>query len=224
MSLAPVLALPLSLAAPPPVPAPVPTAGLTAGLDGGPVAALDRLAGVVTTTATTIESVVESFLRTATGPEGLALVFLYSFLCAVVLPLPGELVLAVPVDLGWSQAGELLAVVAVASAAKAAGALAALSVARGAVSSAPVARLVERVPRPRTDNSLTARLAGVTDRYGYLGLAGVLALPFAPDTAVIYAFTVVEPRQAPFAAAAFAGTALRLAIVAGVANAVLSLV
>jgi uncharacterized membrane protein YdjX (TVP38/TMEM64 family) len=220
VSLVPVLALSPSLVTLPAVPAPVPTPGL----DGGPVAALGRLARVATTTAATLESAVESVLRTATGPEGFVLVFLYSFLCAVVLPLPGELVLAVPVDLGWSQAGELLAVVAVASTAKAAGALAALPVARGAVSSGPVARLVERVPRSRSDSGLTGRLAGVTDRYGYLGLVGALAVPFAPDTAVIYAFSVVEPRRAPFAAAAFVGTVLRLAIVAGVASAVLSLV
>lgn len=35
-----------------------------------------------------------------TGPLGLAAVFGYSFLVAVVLPTPGELVLAVPIDLG----------------------------------------------------------------------------------------------------------------------------
>ena len=64
----------------------------------------------------------------------------------------------------------------------------------------------------------------MTDRYGYLGLAGALAIPFAPDTAVIYAFSVVEPRRTHFAAAAFAGTTLRLAILAGVVSAVLSLV
>jgi uncharacterized membrane protein YdjX (TVP38/TMEM64 family) len=213
--------VPLSLSALPVLPGlPFPAGGGSA-LDG-PVAGL---VGVVAGTLATLESAVESVLRGATGPEGLVLVFVYSFLCAVALPLPGELVLAVPLELGWSPMGELVAVVAVASTAKAVGALAALSVAKGAAARGPVARLLEVVPTPRAGGGRFAgRLAGLTDRYGYVGLAGALAVPFAPDTAVIYAFSVVDVQRLPFAAAAFVGTTLRLALVAGVASALLALV
>jgi hypothetical protein len=214
--------VPLSLSALPVLPGlPFPAGGGSA-LDG-PVAGL---VGVVAGTLATLESAVEGILRGATGPEGLVLVFVYSFLCAVALPLPGELVLAVPLELGWSPMGELAAVVAVASTAKAVGALVALSVAKGAATRGPVARLLEVVPTPRAGGGgrFAGRLAGLTDRYGYVGLAGALAVPFAPDTAVIYAFSVVDVRRLPFAAAAFVGTTLRLALVAGVASALLALV
>jgi uncharacterized membrane protein YdjX (TVP38/TMEM64 family) len=200
---------------------PVPTTGVVVGLDGAPVA---RRLGALVGTLATIESAVEAFLREATGPEGLVLIFGYSFLCAVALPLPGELALAVPLDIAWSPAGELAAVIAVASTAKAAGALVALAVAQGATAAGPVARLVDALPRPGAGGGLTTRLAGLANRYGYVGLAGSLAVPFAPDTAIVYAFSIVEPRRLPFAAAAFVGTTLRLAIVAGVASAVLTLV
>lgn len=193
-------------------------------LGGDPGATLARVTALVGAPLATLESAVEEVLRGATGPEGLVLVFLYSFLCAVVLPLPGELVLAVPLDLGWSPAGELAAVVAVASVAKAAGALATLAVARGAATSGPIANLLEAVPTPRAGGGLTGRLAGVAERYGYLGLAGALSVPFAPDTAILYAFSVVQRHRFSFAAAAFVGTTLRLAIVAGVASALLALV
>lgn len=203
--------------------APLSLAGLL--VDGGPAVGLSQLVSVASAPLATLESTVEGVLRGATGPEGLVIVFLYSFLCAVLLPLPGELVLAVPLQLGWSPGGELAAVVAVASTAKALGALATLAVARGATTSGPVAWLLEAVPRPRSGagNGLAGRLTEVTDRYGYVGLAGALSVPFAPDTAILYAFSVVDVRRPSFAAAAFVGTTLRLAIVAGVAGALLAL-
>lgn len=192
---------------------------------GAPGTVLARLTAFVGAPLATVEAAVEEVLHGATGPEGLVLVFLYSFLCAVVLPLPGELVLAVPLDLGWSAAGELAAVIAIASTAKAVGALVTLAVARGAAASGPVAYLLDVLPRPGggTGGGLAGRLAGLADRYGYLGLAGALSVPFAPDTAILYAFSVVDVRKPSFAAAAFIGTTLRLAAVAGVASALLAL-
>lgn len=206
------------------VSAPLPPVGSLPGVDPG--ASVARLAGDVTATVSTLESAAETLLRGATGPEGLLLVFVYSFLCAVVLPLPGELVLAVPLELGWSPAGELAAVVAVASTAKAVGALATLAVARGAAAAGPAARVLELVPSSGggTGGGVTGRLTALADRYGYVGLAGALSVPFAPDTAILYAFSVVDVRESSFAAAAFVGTAMRLAIVAGVASALLALV
>ncbi|WP_276259726.1 hypothetical protein [Haloglomus litoreum] len=203
--------------------APLPPVGSLPG--AGPGGSVARLLGDVTATVSTLESAAERLLRGTTGPEGLLLIFVYSFLCAVVLPLPGELVLAVPLELGWSPAGELAAVVAVASTAKALGAVATLAVARGATASGPVARLRELKPtRGGVGGAVAGRLAGVADRYGYVGLAGALSVPFAPDTAILYAFSVVDVRESSFAAAAFVGTTLRLAIVAGVASALLALV
>jgi membrane protein YqaA with SNARE-associated domain len=206
--------------------APVSSLPLVGGLPGAdPGALVFQLVAFVGAPLATLESAVEGLLRGATGIEGLLLIFVYSFLCAVVLPLPGELVLAVPLDLGWSPSGELAAVVAVASTAKAAGALVTLAVARGATTSGPVGHLLDVLPRPggRASGGRTGRLARLTDRYGYLGLAGALSVPFAPDTAILYAFSVVDVRKPSFAAAAFVGTTLRLAIVAGVASALLAL-
>lgn len=221
------------------IPAPSPVLLHQLLCSSGPSAAAAFPAvGLASAPLATLESAVQSLLHGATGPEGLALVFLYSFLCAVLLPLPGELVLAVPLRLGWSPEGELAAVIAVASAAKAVGALATLAVARGAVTAGPVARFLEAVPRPSPPRSLSSapsgagggggsglsgRLAGVANRYGYVGLAGALSVPFAPDTAILYAFSVVDVRRPSFAAAAFVGTTLRLAIVAGAASALLAL-
>jgi len=211
----PVLAAPVAAV-------PASAIGLLGSGESGVV--LARLVGLMGAPLATLESAVEGVLRSATGPKGLLAVFTYSFLCAVLLPLPGELVLAVPLDLGWSPAGELLAVIAVASTAKAVGALGALSVARGATTSEPVARLLELLPgSSAADGGLSGRLADVAERYGYVGLAGALSIPFAPDTAVIYAFSVVDVRRTWFAAAAFVGTTLRLSIVAGLASALLAL-
>lgn len=228
--LPPSLLLPVvaTLAALPVVAAPVAAAPASAlGLLGSGElgVVLARLVGLVGAPLATLESTVEGLLRGATGPEGLLAVFSYSFLCAVLLPLPGELVLAVPLDLGWSPAGELVAVIAVASTAKAVGALGVLAVARGATASGPVARLLELLPSPGpATGGFGGRLATVAERYGYVGLAGALSIPFAPDTAILYAFSVVDVRRTWFAAAAFVGTTLRLAIIAGLASAVLALV
>jgi membrane protein YqaA with SNARE-associated domain len=188
------------------------------------LAAVDRLVAVAGGSLDTLESLVAGQLRGTTGPLGLVAVLAYSFLVAFLLPLPGELVLAMPLDLGLSPLGELAVVVVVASAGKALGGLAALGIGRGATTSGPVARLLDALPSsPGAGGGVAGRLAGVADRYGYAGLAGALAVPFAPDTAVLYAFSVVNTDAVRFAAAAFVGTTVRLLIVAGVASAVLAL-
>ena len=159
-----------------------------------------------------------------TGPGGVLVVFVYSFLVAFVLPPPGEVVLAVPLELGWSVEAELGLIVVVASLGKALGSLAALWVGHGAAAAA-------------TRTGLTARLGGVVGagtpaggrlvrfvrRYGYLGMAAALSVPLVPDTATVYAFSVVEASYPRFAVAAFVGSAVRLLVVLGLAGAVLAL-
>ena len=43
---------------------------------------------------------VQALIQSTTGPGGLAIVLVYSFLIAVALPFPGEIVLAMPLNLG----------------------------------------------------------------------------------------------------------------------------
>lgn len=188
---------------------------------------------LVLATLETLEAVASGVLGAAVGPLGLLAVLAYSFLVAFVLPLPGELVLAVPVGMGLSPPAALLVVVLVSSAGKAVGSLAVLRIGRGA--GVPV---LDRLPDPPSPTAvasgapaitgrtrgLGARLAGLGQRYGYLGLTAALAIPFAPDTAVLYAFSVLDTDRATFAAAAFAGSVLRLSIVAGLASAAFALV
>lgn len=234
----------------PPTGSPVPTAGLPTSTSAGTTlqSACHTLAGAVRPVLTTdptapvfailesLESLAAGVLGGAAGPLGLFVVLAYSVLVAVVLPLPGELVLAVPVGMGLSPPVALGAVVLVSSGGKALGGLAVLRVSRGAgLPAADRLRGVDRLPAvsPPTAaasgadtavDGVRARLAGLAERYGHVGLTVALAVPFAPDTTLLYAFSVVESDRARFAAAAFVGTAIRLAVVAGLASAALSLV
>lgn len=165
-------------------------------------------------------SALDALVRTATGPAGLAVVFGFSFLVAVALPLPGELVLAAPLDLGLSPAAELAVVVAVSAAGKALGSVAALHVGSRATGLGPLSGLAGDEGPAATVAERFRRLA---DDYGYLGLAATLSVPFAPDTASVYAFSVAETDHSRFAAAAFVGTVVRLSVVAGVVGGLLAL-
>lgn len=111
-----------------------------------------------------------------------------------VLPLPGEAVLVVPLDLGWSAGAELALVVLVASLGKMLGSLAALwlgqSAATAAAHSGAVVRL-RAIVAPRDGSG--GRLTRFVRAYGYLGMVIMLAIPLMPDTAVVYAFSIVEP-------------------------------
>lgn len=159
-----------------------------------------------------------------TGPLGIVVVFVYSFLVAFVLPLPGEVVLAVPLGLGWSAEAELALVVLVASLGKALGSLAALWLGQNAATAAARSRAVVRLRATvAPGDGSGGRLTRFVQEYGYLGMILVLSIPLMPDTAVVYAFSVVETSYPRFAVAAFVGSALRLLIVLGAAGAVLSL-
>lgn len=164
-------------------------------------------------------SVIERLVETATGPGGLALVFVYSVLVAFVLPLPGELVLvpAPALDLGVSQTASVALVILVSAAGKALGSVAALRVGRGAINARPARWLVRRFFPRHDPEAPPGRMTAFVHRNGYIGMAVVLAIPLMPDTAVVYAFSVLNTDERLFALAAFLGTVARLLLTLTVA-------
>ncbi len=165
----------------------------------------------------------ERAVETATGWPGLAVVFAYSAAIAVVLPLPSEIVLAAPLELGLGRNLRLTVIVLVSGAGKALGSVFAFHVGQEAKESGPV---VQWLRRSRFDvvewsERKTVRLA---QSYGYVGLALALCVPGFPDTISIYAFSVLEEDYARFAAATFAGSVGRLLVTIGIFGAVYAVV
>jgi membrane protein YqaA with SNARE-associated domain len=157
---------------------------------------------------------IETLLRTATGPGGIVLVFVYSVLVAFVLPLPGELVLvpAPRMVLGVSPAASVAIVVLVSAAGKAVGSVLALRLGRAARSAAPSRWLLARVAPGYRGQDRNGPLVRFVHRYGYVGLGLVLSVPLLPDTAVVYAFSVMDADERRFAVAVFLGTVGRLLV------------
>ncbi len=159
---------------------------------------------------------IESAVETATGPLGLVIIAAYSFLIAIVLPLPSEIVLAAPLNLGLPEIVDLALIVLVSGAAKAAGSVVAFRIGHEAKrQSGPV---IDRLRDSRFDivEWSERRTVQIAREYGYIGLALALMVPFFPDTLSIYAFTVLEENYVKFAAATFVGSMGRLLLVAGV--------
>jgi membrane protein YqaA with SNARE-associated domain len=161
----------------------------------------------------------EGAVENATGVIGLLVIAAYSFLIAVVLPLPSEIVL-VPagtgLGLGLPPGLGFALVVLVSGLAKATGSVVAFHVGHEAQRrSGPV---IDRLRDSRFDvvERLENRTVQIAREYGYIGLAFALMIPFFPDTLSIYAFTVLEENYVKFAAATFAGSVGRLLFVAGV--------
>ncbi|WP_255151166.1 YqaA family protein [Halorarius halobius] len=162
---------------------------------------------------------IETLVRTATGPAGLVVVFVYSFLVAFVLPLPGEIVLAAPLRLGLSYPVTLAVIVLVSSVGKALGSVVALHVSRSVTEFAALQRITARLPGlPRF-----MELRGFVQRHGYVGLALTLCVPLLPDTTSVYAFSVLDPDYRKFAVAAFVGNLGRLLVTLLVVGGLLSL-
>jgi membrane protein YqaA with SNARE-associated domain len=158
----------------------------------------------------------ESAVETATGPLGLLIIAAYSFLIALVLPLPSEIVLAAPLDLGLPEIADLALIVLVSGVGKAAGSVVAFRLGHEAKrQSGPV---IDRLRDSRFDivEWSERRTVRIAREYGYIGLALALMVPFFPDTLSIYAFTVLEEDYVKFAAATFVGSIGRLLFVAGV--------
>lgn len=164
-----------------------------------------------------IFSALEESVRRARGPLGLFIIWIYSFLIAVVLPLPSEVVLAPAAQMRLSLPYELtLAVIIVVSGfGKAVGSLIAFHIGQEAKQYGP---LIRRIKKSRFDivswsERKTVQLAR---RFGYIGLALALSVPFFPDTISIYAFTILEEDYLKFALATFAGSVGRLLVTIGI--------
>lgn len=164
----------------------------------------------------------ESAVETATGPAGLVIIFVYSFLIAFILPLPSEIVLATPLNLGLGYWPEMVLIILVSAAGKAAGSLLAFALGHGAKQAGPIVRWLRR-SRFDVIGMTERRTVQLAKDYGYAGLALALCVPGFPDTLSIYAFSVLEEDYVRFAAATFAGSAGRLILVLAVFRGALAL-
>lgn len=159
-------------------------------------------------------SLVESAIATATGWPGLGIVFIYSFVLGfAVLPLPSELVLLAPLDLGLSETVRLGLIMIISGLGKAIGSVLVLWISVAVRESDPVQKAIEnsRFRFHEYSRRISVRMA---KRYGYVGMALVLSVPFFPDTASVYAFSVLEDNYLKFSVAAFVGSVGRLLVVA----------
>ncbi len=152
-----------------------------------------------------------SAVRTATGWVGLAIVFVYSFLIAFALPGVSEVVLLAPIDLGLSWRGRLSLIILVSGLGKAAGSVFAFHIGQEVKNVGPVERAL-RNSRFDVLEWTERRTLGLVQRYGFVGLAGALSVPFFPDTLSIYAFSVLSEDYVRFAAATFVGSVGRLLV------------
>ena len=165
---------------------------------------------------------VEGVVRAATGWPGLVVIAIYSFLVAFILPLPSEVVLLAPLDLGYETHTELGIVMLVSSAGKAAGSVVAFRFGKQAAQSDPVIRFFARFGIEL--ERFQERIGTLARGWGYAGLALALAIPFFPDTLSIYGFSFLEEDNVKFATASFAGSVGRLAVTAGAAGILVSLI
>lgn len=154
---------------------------------------------------------IEGAVETATGWPGLGIVFGYSFLIAVALPGPSEVVLAAPLDLGLPTGAHFALIMLVSAIGKAMGSLVAFHVGQEAKESGPVIGFL-RDSRFDIVEWSERKTITVARRWGYVGLAGALCVPGFPDTLSIYAFSVLEEDYPKFAIATFVGSAGRLLV------------
>ncbi|MGM0371577.1 MAG: hypothetical protein ACQEQJ_03620 [Halobacteriota archaeon] len=165
----------------------------------------------------------ETAVRAASGWSGLGVIFVYSALIAFVLPFPSEIVLC---PVGYLCPTNTLAlapfpyevqvglVIVVSGLGKALGSVIALMVGHSASHSGIVTGAIERLGFDPVAWS-QKRMVELGKRWGPLGMAIGLSVPFFPDTASIYAFSVLGTGYRRFAAAAFAGSVGRLVVTIG---------
>jgi membrane protein YqaA with SNARE-associated domain len=158
----------------------------------------------------------EDSVRHATGPLGLFIIGLYSFLIAFILPLPSEVVLAPAshMHIGLPYSLTLAVIVLVSGLGKAAGSVFAFHIGQEAKEYGP---LVRRLKQSRFDivEWSERKTVQIAKRFGYVGLAMALSVPGFPDTISIYAFTILEEDYFKFALATFAGSVGRLLVTIG---------
>jgi hypothetical protein len=132
-------------------------------------------------------------------------------LCPVGFVCPGNTsaLAAIPYEL---QVG---LVIVISGLGKAAGSVIALAVGHNATHSGPVIRGLQKMGLSPMEWS-QKKLVALGQRWGHLGMAVGLSVPFFPDTASIYAFSVLGTGYRKFAMAAFAGSVGRLLVTIGI--------
>lgn len=165
----------------------------------------------------------------ASGWSGLGLIFVYSILIAFILPLPSEIVLC---PVGYICPGFTLGlapfppkvqiglVIVVSGIGKSIGSVIALMIGHNVTHSGIIIRSLRRLGLRPLEWS-ERKMVSLVQKWGYVGMAVGLSVPLFPDTASIYAFSVLEDDYRKFAAAAFAGSAGRLLITIGAIEGVL---
>jgi membrane protein YqaA with SNARE-associated domain len=155
----------------------------------------------------------ETLVQTATGPPGLIVVAVYSFLITFILPLPSEVVLPLAnhLRLGLPLWLNLTIVILVASTGKAAGSVFAFHIGQEAKEAGPVVRALRRSRFDVIEWS-ESKVVQLSRKYGYAGLAMALSVPAFPDTLSVYAFSVLEDDYVKFAAATFVGSVGRFLV------------
>ncbi|MFB6080179.1 MAG: YqaA family protein [Haloferacaceae archaeon] len=156
-------------------------------------------------------------VRTATGWPGLGIVFVYSVLIAFVLPGVSEVVLLAPLHLGLPYPARLALIILTSALGKAVGSVLAFHIGQEAKQAGPIVRALRRSRFDVLEWS-ERRTVALARRFGYLGLAVALSIPFFPDTISIYAFAVLEEDYLLFAAASFAGSVGRLLVTLALAE------
>lgn len=153
----------------------------------------------------------QAAVESASGWGGLGVVFTYSFLIAFILPGPSEVVLAAPLDLGLPRWLTLAGIMGVSAVGKTAGSLVAFHVGQEAKSAGPIVRRLEQSRFDVIEWS-EKRSVALAQKWGYVGMALALCVPFFPDTVSIYAFAVLENDYLKFGAATFVGSIGRLVV------------
>jgi membrane protein YqaA with SNARE-associated domain len=153
----------------------------------------------------------EEAVEHATGVIGLGIVFVYSFLIAIVLPLPSEVVLLAPLDFGLPEWMTMTLIIVVSAVGKSIGSVFALRIGNEAKKAGPVMRALNRTGIDVVGISQRTTV-NLVQKYGYIGLACALCVPGFPDTLSIYAFSVLEDDYLKFAIATFVGSVGRLVI------------
>jgi membrane protein YqaA with SNARE-associated domain len=154
---------------------------------------------------------IQTAVETATGWVGLGIIAVYSFLIAFVLPLPSEVVLFAPLDVGFPWWSELGLIILVSGLGKAAGSVFAFHLGQEAKEAGPIIRFLRRSRFDVVEWSERQSVA-IARKYGYAGLAMALCVPGFPDTISIYAFSILEEDYVKFALATFAGSVGRLVL------------
>jgi membrane protein YqaA with SNARE-associated domain len=162
-------------------------------------------------------------VESASGPVGVVLIFVYSFLVAFALPGVSEIVLAAPLEMGLSYVERMTLIIVVSAVGKMLGSLLAYHLGQEAKQSGPVTDWI-RNSRFDVIGWSERRVVRIAQQYGYVGLAAFLSVPGFPDTVSIYAFSVIDTGYGRFALATFVGSVNRLVLTLVGAEAILAVV